>query len=611
MPKQIVEDSLWRQRFDSANRYYREWESLFACDVLERYYESRQWNNITYGTEMRYRPYTINKIYETIQIKLDQFIPTNPKFNISVRPGNQDYSQDLAAQSANLKEDVLNTVVMDDFEHFQEEVQLAYKDSFFRFGVFEVGYAADWVINPNAPKPLLGKDTKKDSGKRSKVIQEPRELPVNERIYFKHIGAKRFRVGGVDHKYLNRCSWHGYYEWVHKDDLLSLNVMNKDLVQSASYESIDSTVLDKDDHKLKDGAVKVWHIWDQRSAMRLLVLDSPCVTLFQRKFKRDQIFDFRPDRRLITEGFYPIPPVFHWISPQDEINETREMLRAHRRRFVRKFQVMEGAIDDEEIEKFETGPDGGLIKIKRDGAIKPIDNASLGAENAQSMMTSADDLNRITATSTEMRGVADRTTATQANIINQRSGAREDAEVQRVGRWLSRIGRETLLQIRDKFALGVWANLTSDPGEKLFGTVNDQKDVYTWVTAEDLNDGYDFRINVDVTSLSSVSAQEEKQKFIEFLSLVTQFPAIAFSPKLIREAAYRVGYRNEAIIKEMQQMALMQELARQQQMQQQGGAPGQAPNPGNAAQNTVQSQTPPQIEQIRQQIQNQIGQRPN
>ena len=101
------------------------------------------------------------------------------------------------------------------------------------------------------------------------------------------------------------------------------------------------------------------------------------VTIYERKLKRLPLFDYRPDRRLITEGFYPIPVAFNWLSPQNEINETREMLRTHRRRFVRKFMILAGSVDDEEIEKFETGPDGALIKVNRENAITPIQNADL------------------------------------------------------------------------------------------------------------------------------------------------------------------------------------------------------------------------------------------
>src|ERR1043166_3188735 len=97
---------------------------------------------------------------------------------------------------------------------------------------------------------------------------------------------------------------------------------------------------------------------------------------------------------------------------------------------------------------------------------------------------------------------------------------------------------------------------------------------------------------------------------LEFLSVLNQFPMIAFSPYLVREAAYRIGYRNEKAIAELQQMALLMELARMNQLraaagqgQQQQGVP--MPQNGNAGQQIVAQQTPPDAEKIRNQLQNQ------
>lgn len=601
--KQVVSDEIWGNRINSANRYHDAWETLFKCKILEDYYEGRQWANVTDG----YSPYTINKFFETIEIKIAEFIPTFPKYQISAREANSADDLESAAEASTLKQDVLNTIIQDNKQHFRQEMEMAYKDSYFRFGMMEVGYAADWILNPNAPKPLLASGTEVNPGKKSKIVQEPEQLPVNERIYFKHIGARRFRVGGIDNKYLNRCSWVGYYEFIHKDDLLSLKgVKNKDKIESATPQNPDKDVVygDLDHKKLKNGALKIWHIWDLRSMNRLIVLDSPSVTIYEKKFKRLNLFDYRPNRRTSTEGFYPVPPAFQWLSSQDEINETRESQRAHRRRFVRKYQVVQDFIDDDEIEKFESGPDGALVKVKRPNAILPIENANMGPENQTAMVTSSDDLNKISGTSSESRGVADRTTATQAQIINQRSSIRETKERDLVVDWLCDIGREVLLTARDKFVLGMWTQLTSNIKDQFLGEVQQTNPAYQWVTAEKMNSGYDFRIDVDVTSLSENAAQDEKQKFIEFLSVLANYPAIAFSPLLVREAAYRVGYRNEAVIKELQKMALMQELGRQQQI---GQAQAQAGGgPTNGATQLGQQMTPNTQTQVAQQIQKQV-----
>ena len=613
MPKQTISDSLWRDRIPAANKYYDEWSKLFKCDALEKYYEGEQWKS---QRELGYNPYVINKVYETIQIKIAEFVPTFPKFLVSAKPVSQEFDFEAGLNSAQLKEDVLNTIIQDDEGHFSEEMEQCYKDHFFRFGIMEVGYAAEWILNPNAQKPLLKGQADKDVNLNQKyqVKNEPEELPMNERVYFKHIPAANFRVGGIDHKYLNQCGWCGYFEYMNKEDLMNpaLKLMNREKIESAAETSTGlEFTSDKNSDKRKPGTVKIWHIWDNRAKLRLILLDSPTITIFQRKYTHFNLTDFRPDRRNRTGGFYPVPPVYHWLSPQDEINETREMLRAHRRRFVRKFAVREGFVDDEEIEKFETGPDGALIKVRGDNAIIPIENASLGQELSEAIQTSGADLNAISGTSNQEREVSDRATATETNIINQRGAVRENKDRDRIVNFYVRIARSALLIVRERFTLGIWTKLTSPEGEEFLGTVNEKATAYKWVTSEDLNDGYDFRINVDLTSMSSTARQMEKQTMLEFLATLTQFPMISFSPLLMREVAYRIGYRNDKVIKEFQKMALLMELGRQRQLMAQAGVQSdptqqQMPQGGNAPQQLTQQMTPPHMSQIQNQLKNQM-----
>jgi hypothetical protein len=90
---------------------------------------------------------------------------------------------------------------------------------------------------------------------------------------------------------------------------------------------------------------------------------------------------------------------------------------------------------------------------------------------------------------------------------------------------------------------------------------------------------------------------------MEFLAITAQFPQIAMSPTLIREAAYRVGYRNEKVIKEMQTMALMTTLGSMMQ----GGVPGEAVAGANRqSQKTTAQMTPNTMEQITNQIAGQM-----
>ena len=120
----------------------------------------------------------------------------------------------------------------------------------------------------------------------------------------------------------------------------------------------------------------------------------------------------------------------------------------------------------------------------------------------------------------------------------------------------------------------MWIKMSGEQQPPLLGQVQDIPPKYQRVMADDLKDGYDFEIDVDVTSLSANIQQEEKKKFLEFLSILAQFPAISFSPTLVKEAAYRVGYRNMKAIKEVQNMAMLMEMGRMLQLKAQVGQMG-------------------------------------
>ena len=83
MPKQLIDDNIWQDRLNAATAYYEEWEKYFKCDILDKYYEGFQWKS---QAELAYNPYVINKIYETIQIKIASFVPTFPKYVVSSKP---------------------------------------------------------------------------------------------------------------------------------------------------------------------------------------------------------------------------------------------------------------------------------------------------------------------------------------------------------------------------------------------------------------------------------------------------------------------------------------------------------------------------------------------
>ena len=61
--KQIIDDNIWMDRINSADRYYKQWEALFKCKILEQYYEGVMWKS---QRELGYNPYVINKFFDNI-----------------------------------------------------------------------------------------------------------------------------------------------------------------------------------------------------------------------------------------------------------------------------------------------------------------------------------------------------------------------------------------------------------------------------------------------------------------------------------------------------------------------------------------------------------------
>lgn len=595
--------SIWRKRLDAANRKYDDWSHKFGCDLLDDYYEGEQWYN-TSGSFTVNRPYVTNLIYSTLKVKEANLLIPNPRYKVMPRPGNSDMDIESAALSSQLKEDVLNTLINNEKEHFQAEVEATFLDSFFRFGVFETGYAADWLQNPMAKQPILNVDRDDDKDvdeDRIRAVDQNNDVPDIEKIYFKHIPAKRFRIPEGDYAYLTRMPWVAYYEFYPVHELYNTKGLDLDkdayrIAKSAATSSIVGFTEDDDDI-LKDQFEKVWHIFDLKQNMVKLFLDCSDQIIFEYEFPIFPISEIRWDRR--TKGWYPIPPVFQWLSPQNEYNESRQMMREHRRRFTRKYQAIKGSVDADEKDKFALGRDGTIIETNREGAIKPIEDANLGSSVKEALVVSREDFNEVAGISSADRGRSDRTTATESQRIALKADARDSREEEIMKRFLRDIGRIVLITAQKRFSEPFYVQITSDPGEQLFGQVNPNP-AFKIVQFQEFDDGYDFTIELDILAASPLRMQEEKQNFIEFLTIVKQFPEVALSPTLIRETAYRCNYRNERIIKEMQQMAtlaMMGQIAGAQL----GGEGG-----SNAAQTKAAQMTSPDQAQIESQLNAQV-----
>lgn len=610
--------NFWQDRLHNADKAYKEWESKFKCETLERYWEGEQWKGKKDFFNIAYNPYTINLLYSTIKIKLASLIFQNPSYITTPRPGKSDWNLDLAVQSAQKKQDVLNTLVQNPNAKFTNNTKLSCLDSFFRFGLLEVGYAADWR-NPLKSRPLLSDDNDDVENSDTKVIRDE-EVPINERMYFRRINPRRFRVSVTDYNELDQQDWCGYYEFYYTKylkkikgittptDLDDARYISSDRANTLAGYAISGSKDPDIINLLASGSItKVWHIWDIVAGKRILLDDNSCKEMWSGDFERLPLIDLRWDLR--TTGWFPMPPAFQWLSPQDEINEAREQTRSFRRRFTRKFQVVKGGADPEAQEKFVSGPDGVLIEVNQLDAISPISNPEQGPTAENALIIAKDDFNIISGTSAESRGgQSDRETATHAKIVDARSQIRESAEQLDFSSFLIRIGRETLAQATEKLTAGIWAKSTADPGD-VGEEMQANGPVFNYIMAQDLSDGYDQDIDIDITNATPAAMQQQEAAFNKFIILVTQFPLLSTSPTLMREAAFRSGYRNEKVIRQMQQAIVISMAAKanaQQAATNNANDPNQSIGPGNDAKTLQKQQQVPGTQDLQAQLSNQV-----
>lgn len=586
----------WIKEVDAAKKVKKAWSQRFKVNTTYQYYEGFQ---TFVEADENNRPYIVNMVYSTIEQKLPNFLFANPEFQLRPRPFGDQWDFDKASRDAGIQQDTLNYVVADPDFGINDKHELAILDAFFGFGVIETDYSNDPAWNPEA--------NAKD-----------REALSN--IYCKQIPFDTFFVSALADWNLSKGRWWGYYEDLEPEalekyegmlnEVSSLGMDYGDFAAASTQMATGRIVVGETD----DGDIgppntyRIWKIWDFRKMERLMFCfnnnsDGGCL-LERKPFKHSVHAIIRLSKR--RKGWYPLPPVFQWLCPQDEINDIRQTQRIHRKRFSRKYTAVDD-IDPEELDKYLYGPDGTVIRVPRQDAIKPVEDTPLDPANAQSLVVSYDDMNRVSGTSDEQRAIADRQTATQSTIINQRAQIRESKDLVKIGTFMAEFARNTLRAI-GKAPGSFWARLRKGQEDILTELKNVD---YTWsrIPAK-LFRRNEFDVTVTLSSVSPVYQQQDKKDFFEFLAVLTKYEILSMSPALLREAAYKCGYRNSTVLNQFQQLAQLAAIGRLTQLKQavQGPQlPGGNPEGQQMAQQQMDVSTPPAMQELNNLIFNKQG----
>lgn len=604
----------WEDRIAAADKVHKKWADTFKVKNLEEYYLGKQWRGLTEDDAQS--RYVINLVFSTIETNKPSLIFQNPQVRMSARPGRSDDFGSQAQERALLCQDTAQTFIDDPDVDFVPETSLSLHEAHFRFGVVEVGYTPDWIDNPDAGKPVL--KLKENPGDEDEVVTDSKNQPVlqgesvvtRESLYIKRIPAEAFRVSISNKNKLSRNDWCGYYEWHYVDDLRENPLYEKGARGLKSTGSMDGE-RDKDvDNtpegiKKRAGMVKVWKIWDLRTMTRIVLAAGHDKFLME-----NQSYKYVPFSVLkwyeILDSFYPCPPVFQWLGPQDEVNETRDAQRAHRRRFYRRYTIIRNTVDPEELKKLESGGDGVYIEVDQGGAIQPIADAPLSSDVWQHLDESKTDFLTVSGVSGDQRGVAESETATQATIIDQHSQLREGSIRAKVQSWLADIARLILLTARDNMALEFWIRRNVDLSaiEANGGSeVMRVNALWQQIENDELGD-LDLDISIDLSSMSPVAKEAEKQSWMQVLAMISN-PGLqmmlGMSDVLLKKTLSLYGITSQTEIVEIKkvigQIMMMQMAAAKAQAEGAGGPvkPGGAAPPAGGKPKTKPGETPAEM----------------
>jgi len=224
------------------------------------------------------------------------------------------------------------------------------------------------------------------------------------------------------------------------------------------------------------------------------------------------------------------------------------------------------------------------------------------------------EFNAAAGTSLDVSPASDRETATKSKIVATRAGIRESRVLGQVGKWMGEIVREISLLQQERLTKPTWFKKTTDL-EPTMGEAKTFEQAWQRIDpVASLKANFDFDADIDVSSLSPVAREQNKNNLLEFLAVINQYPQFAFSPKMLRYLSAMLDLRMEVVIQEMQQLALVAQLGVQAKAKEQlsmignAGAPPDPNQQGNAmSQRTVAQMQPPQAEQINNQLNNQVG----
>ena len=288
---------------------------------------------------------------------------------------------------------------------------------------------------------------------------------------------------------------------------------------SGKYETLDDWDMTwwDDDSPVMPSILRLFELWDKKHRKYYLFADGVPEPLIEKDWPYDYLTGF-PYRRLdfikVPNSHYPVGIPYSIEDQQFELDRTRTGMFQHRRRFNRKYEILD-TLEDDSRRKLQEGEDGALIPVRQLNSIRPIEDAPLPQDYWQIEAIIKQDVMELSGMDALIRGgpLPSRTTGVEVNTRTNIFRMKIDDLVDRTDRFVLQLGKDVLAHIK--------ANMVKARVVKIVG----MQGIY-WVNAT----SDDIQAEVDVT-METVAAPKtnpdiDKQQSLQLLQMATQIAPV-------------------------------------------------------------------------------------
>ena len=548
----------WEERISRAKRFKEDdFLKPFKVEMGRCYFEGKQNPGWPVNEWL-----TINKIYAHVKAQLPVLYSIDPYFYVGLK---KSYKADpmsivLMEQKGKIRQSYLNYLKGE--TGLKEKARMGIQDAFFSYGVMKIHYCAEQRDNPDKGRPIYDDDEIELRGDDGQVLREPDYIPINERYELSWIHSDNILFSEdaepmedkwhwIAEKFIMSKSEMKNNKWIDKKILE--DIPPKSMRQAKREPNVRGALKKHEEDSSPDSEYYVgYEIYDLDSNNWLILIeDAPEIAKAPGPLPPGTenhpyaILRFT----LRDKSPYPIPPVSQALDPQKEFCIARSRIMTHRKRFNRKYVMVDQYFQDPatEASKLESGEDGTIVRQTAGDAragIAPIQDAQLDQMSYTEIAALNNDIVEMLPTSTESTGLSQADSATQAALIDKRLEVKEGDMLSQVTDWITKIA-EKLDQL-------VQAHIDKDEAVKITGPQGEYWDLVKAHDYEEIDGEFEYSVNVGATQPRL--PQIERAQWLAFMQVLMQFPHLMTSQHFMQKMAELHHIEDENMVNELMQI---------------------------------------------------------